>query len=117
MYITYARKVKLDQAVYILVGVYISHKKIEDSQGWHEGVQLPSQTGMIMFIDSASSFYLLPFLDTIRDMLKIITAVDSQYASTWALTPTCFGCGSKWAHPGRELPKHDVTERIMMYGH
>jgi hypothetical protein len=56
------RRIKLDQAVYLLAGMYTSHEKIADSRGWLEFLQLPNLTEMIMFISSASDFYLLAFL-------------------------------------------------------
>jgi hypothetical protein len=56
------RRIKLDQVVYLLVLVYTSHKKIAGSQGWQEFWQLTSLTELIMFISSASGFYLLSFL-------------------------------------------------------
>jgi hypothetical protein len=56
------RRIKLDQVVYLLVVVYTSHQKIADSQGRQEFWQLTSLTELIMFISSASGFYLLSFL-------------------------------------------------------
>jgi hypothetical protein len=67
------------------VGVHASYEKIADSWGWQELLQLPGLTGMIMFISSASSFYLLSLLNTIQDRYDgSCMAVDSQYATKWA---------------------------------
>jgi hypothetical protein len=55
---TMYRITKLGRVVFPLARVNTSSEKIADSRGF---LQLPSLTGMIMFISRASGFYLLSF--------------------------------------------------------
>ena len=86
------KEVKVDHVVCPLAGVHISYEMIANSRGWHKEVQLPSLSEMIMFISSASSFDLLSFTGYYAGFCEGIIAVrysgmavDSQYASMWAL--------------------------------
>ena len=85
-----------------LAGVQTCHEKITDSHGWQTDLQLLSLTGMFMHIHSASSFYLLSFLDTMRELYEWVHTrqLIVNMRVRGLLTPNCNGDGYSEVRPG-----------------
>jgi len=85
-----------------LAGVQTSHKKITDSHGWQTDLHLLSLTAMFMHIHGASSYYLLSFLDTMRELYEWVHTrqLIVNMRVRGLLTPNCNGDGYSEACPG-----------------
>jgi len=85
-----------------VAGVQTSYEKITDSHSWQMDLQLLSLTGMFMHIHGGSSFYLLSFLDTTRELYEWVHTrqLIVNMGVRGLLTPNCNWDGYSEAHPG-----------------